>query len=54
LLQSGDAAKAEQVFREDLRRWPRNGWALFGLEQSLRRQGQGQSAELVRRQFDEA
>jgi tetratricopeptide (TPR) repeat protein len=53
-LQSGDAAKAEQVFREDLRRWPRNGWSLFGLEQSLRAQGKSQSADLVRREFDTA
>ena len=54
LLRSGDAAKAEQVFREDLKRWPRNGWSLFGLEQSLRRQGKTQSADLVAREFDTA
>ena len=54
LLRSGDAAKAEQVFREDLKRWPRNGWSLFGLEQSLRRQGKTQSADLVSREFDTA
>jgi hypothetical protein len=53
-LQNGDAGKAEQVFREDLQRWPRNGWALLGLEQSLRCQGKTQSADLVRRQFNEA
>jgi tetratricopeptide (TPR) repeat protein len=53
-LQAGDAAKAEQVFREDLKHWPRNGWALLGLEQSLRRQGKTQSAESVRREFDQA
>lgn len=54
LLQSGDAAKAEQVFRESLKRWPRNGWGLFGLEQSLRRQGKSQSADLVRSEFETA
>jgi len=54
LLQSGDAAKAEEVFREDLRRWPRNGWSLLGLEQSLRRQGKIQSADLVQREFNAA
>jgi tetratricopeptide (TPR) repeat protein len=53
-LQAGDAAKAEQVFREDLRRWPRNGWGLFGLEQALRAQGKPQSADLVRREFEAA
>ena len=54
LLQSGDAVKAEQVFREDVKRWPRNGWGLFGLEQSLRAQGKTQQADDVRRQFTEA
>jgi len=51
LLQSGDAIRAEQTFREDLKRWPRNGWGLFGLEQSLRAQGKNEAAEDVRRQF---
>jgi tetratricopeptide (TPR) repeat protein len=54
LLESGDAAKAEEVFREDLKRWPRNGWSLLGLEQSLRRQGKTQSADLVQREFGTA
>jgi tetratricopeptide (TPR) repeat protein len=54
LLQAGDAAKAEQVFREDLKRWARNGWSLFGLEQSLLAQGKNQAADLVRCQFETA
>lgn len=52
LVQSGDAARAEQIFREDLERFPRNGWGLFGLEQSLRAQGKDQLAGVVRRQLD--
>lgn len=39
LMKSGLAAEAESVYREDLRRWPENGWSLFGLAQSLRAQG---------------
>ena len=54
LIQAGDAARAEQVFREDLRRWPRNGWGLRGLETSLRLQGKTQSADLVQGEFNEA
>jgi tetratricopeptide (TPR) repeat protein len=38
-LQCDRPATAEDVFREDLRRNPGNGWALFGLAQSLRAQG---------------
>src|SRR5262249_40021515 len=39
LLQAGRAGDAEQVYREDLRRNPGNGWSLFGLAASLRAQG---------------
>jgi tetratricopeptide (TPR) repeat protein len=31
-------AEAEQVYREDLARLPENGWSLFGLAESLRKQ----------------
>src|SRR5262249_47387749 len=54
LLESGDAVKAEQVFREDLKRWPRNAWSLLGLEQSLRAQNRNEAADLVRNQFEKA
>ena len=54
LLQAGDAAKAEQIFRDDLKRNPRNGCGLRGLEQSLRIQGKTQSADLVRDEFEQA
>lgn len=39
LLVAGRAAEAAKVFREDLARFPANGWALYGLAESLRRQG---------------
>jgi predicted Zn-dependent protease len=39
LMDAGAAAEAEAVYREDLRRWPDNGWSLTGLAQSLRAQG---------------
>lgn len=39
LLQAGRAAEAEAVYREDLKRFPSNGWALRGLVQSLKAQG---------------
>ncbi|MCH8136449.1 MAG: hypothetical protein IIB77_10760, partial [Proteobacteria bacterium] len=38
LLTAGDAAAAEEVYRTDLRQYPRNGWALYGLIQSLKAQ----------------
>jgi tetratricopeptide (TPR) repeat protein len=54
LLRSGSAVKAEQVFRDDLKHFPRNGRGLFGLEQSLRAQGKAEHSAIVRRQFEES
>jgi len=51
LLKAGRAGEAEQVFRQDVQRWPRNGWGLLGLEQSLRAQGKTDSADIVQREF---
>jgi tetratricopeptide (TPR) repeat protein len=46
LLQAGRATDAEQVYRDDLRRNPGNGWSLYGLAQSLRAQGKtGEAAQ---------
>jgi predicted Zn-dependent protease len=39
LLKAGRFGEAEQVYRDDLNRLPDNGWSLYGLAKSLRRQG---------------
>jgi Tfp pilus assembly protein PilF len=39
LLRAGQAAAAEQVYRDDLRHYPGNGWSLMGLRNALRRRG---------------
>ncbi len=54
LLKAGKSAEAEQVFRADVQRWPRNGWGLFGLEQSLRARRKTDSADIVQRELVEA
>jgi tetratricopeptide (TPR) repeat protein len=54
LLQVGKAAEAAQVFREGVRRSPRNGRMLFGLWQSLLAEGKKTQAESVKREFDAA
>ena len=54
LLISGDNAEAEKVFRAELMKHPRNGRALFGLVESLKRQGRNSAAEMVQREFDKA
>ena len=54
LLQAGRASDAEQVYREDLRRNPGNGWSLFGLAQSLKAQGKTAEAAQVDEGFRKA
>jgi tetratricopeptide (TPR) repeat protein len=53
LLKDGQATEAEAVYREDLRRWPDNGWSLFGLAASLETQGKKAKTAAVRAKFDE-
>jgi len=52
LLKIGDDAGAEDVFRADLERNPRNPRSLFGLEQALKAQERTYDAGFVRKQFD--
>jgi tetratricopeptide (TPR) repeat protein len=54
LIEAGQAADAEAVYRDDLSRHPDNGWALYGLAQSLRMQGRSAEALRVQQQFDRA
>lgn len=52
LLEQGRAAEAEQAFREDLERFPDNGWSLRGLGQALAAQGRVAEAERVAARFE--
>jgi tetratricopeptide (TPR) repeat protein len=54
LLEAGKPAEAERVYREDLRRFPDNGWSLTGLALALAAQGRGAEAAKVQQQFDAA
>ena len=51
LMQERRFAEAEQVYREDLARLPDNGWSLFGLAQSLHRQGKEEEAAATDARF---
>ncbi|MGH8699072.1 MAG: tetratricopeptide repeat protein, partial [Burkholderiales bacterium] len=51
LLKAGKPAEAEGLYREDLKRFPDNGWALFGLAQALRAQRKTAEAIEVERRF---
>jgi tetratricopeptide (TPR) repeat protein len=54
LHSAGKAKEAEAVYREDLRRHPHNGWALFGLSKSLAAQKKTAEAAAVNDEFDAA
>ena len=43
LLENGELAEAESVYRDDLKRLPNNGWSFFGLAEALKAQGKDAS-----------
>ncbi len=51
LLAVGRVQEAEQVYRDDLARWPENGWSLFGLRRTLQLQGRDREAAEVATRF---
>lgn len=54
LLTDGQFAEAEKVYRDELAKHPRNGRALFGLAESLKKQGKTDSANMVWREFEKS
>lgn len=54
LLKAGKPADAEQVYRQDLQRYPGNGWGLLGLRNALQLQGRNTEAQLIERRFKKA
>lgn len=52
LLEAGDYAQAEMVYLDNLKHYPRNGWALYGLKQSL--QAQDKDFSEIQSEFDRA
>jgi tetratricopeptide (TPR) repeat protein len=53
LLRTGQASKAEAVYRQDLKYHLQNGWSLFGLARSLEAQGKLAEADNIMRQYKE-
>ena len=54
LLQAKRPVEAEAVYRESLKSYRDDGWALFGLAQALEAQGKTADAAQTRRAFDKA
>ena len=51
LLEAGQPARAEKVYRQDLKEHPDNGWSLLGLSQSLEKQGKKADAVEAEKRF---
>jgi tetratricopeptide (TPR) repeat protein len=51
LLAAKRGKEAEQAFRQDLVRYPNNGWSLYGLAEALRVQGRAREADVVESRF---
>ncbi len=54
LVTAGRFEEAEKVYRQDLSRFPENGWSLFGLAQALEGRGMKDEASAVRARFQTA
>jgi tetratricopeptide (TPR) repeat protein len=54
LVEQGRHAEAERVYREDLARFPENGWSLHGLAECLRATGRAAEADDVERRLRRA
>ena len=54
LLEQGEAAEAEAVYREDLKQYKNNLWSLLGLHQALKQQQKMEEAESAHALFEMA
>jgi len=54
LLELGRARDAEIAFRDDMKKFPDNGWSLMGLQKSLERQSKTSEAAEVKTRLDKA
>jgi tetratricopeptide (TPR) repeat protein len=54
LLELGRAKEAETAFRDDMKKFPDNGWSLSGLQRSLERQGRAREAADVKAELTAA
>ncbi|GGD42386.1 tetratricopeptide repeat protein [Muriicola marianensis] len=53
LMELGQYAEAEKIYREDLNRLRQNGWSLYGLSRALKEQGRKDDALKILREFEE-
>jgi hypothetical protein len=52
LIEAGKAAEAEAVYLEEMKSWPENGWALYGLFKAYEKQGKRTEAARAKARFE--
>jgi tetratricopeptide (TPR) repeat protein len=53
-LTAGKYKEAESTFREDLKVWKKNGWALNGLKIAMEKQNKLEEAKIIEKEFNQA
>jgi tetratricopeptide (TPR) repeat protein len=54
LIEAGKFDEAAEVYRQDLTKWPNNGWSLYGLTRCQEAKGAADQAQATRTQFNKA
>jgi tetratricopeptide (TPR) repeat protein len=54
LIDAGKYDEAIKVYEQDLKTYPKNGWALIGLMNAYEKTGNKKKYDLIKKQFDEA
>ncbi len=54
LVRAGRGAEAEKIFREGLKRSPRNGWMMFGVIEAMKAQGKSDGMDELKHELDAA
>ena len=53
-IKAGKYPEAEKIYREDLKKLKRNGWALIGLHEAMKGQGKNEEANETLKEFENA
>ncbi|AFD08755.1 tetratricopeptide repeat protein [Solitalea canadensis] len=54
LLENNRFTEAESVYNKALKKYPDNGWSLFGLYQTLKAENKTSEAEIIKKRYDKA
>ncbi|MOA47951.1 hypothetical protein D3C78_1706310 [compost metagenome] len=53
-MENNRFTEAESVYNKALKKYPDNGWSLFGLYQTLKAENKTSEAEIIKKRYDKA